>query len=98
MARQTKRKPSKASVSAAWREWFNTPEGRIAVNALMTRCGVYSPVAALDSTGMAVQVGERNIGAWVAEMCGLKAEAYVEERSVFNRIEFEDASVGDYFR
>ena len=97
MARQTKRRPSKASVAAGWKEFFGTPEGRIAINALMTRCGVYTPVMATDATSMAVQVGERNIGAWVAEMCGLKAENYVEERTTFNAVEFEDAKVGDYF-
>lgn len=97
MVQSTKRKPSKASVAAAWQEFFYTPEGRIAINALMTRCGVYTPVNATDATSMAVMVGERNIGAWVAEMCGLKAENYVEERTTFNRVEFSDAKVGDYF-
>jgi hypothetical protein len=96
MARPTKRKPSKASVAAVWREFFETPEGRIAVNALLTRCGVYTPIMAMDPTSIAVQVGERNIGAWVAEMCGLKAESYVEERSTFNRVQFDDVKVSDY--
>jgi hypothetical protein len=96
MPPSTKRKPSKASVAAAWQEWFNTPEGRIAINALMTRCGVYTPVMVGDPTSMAVQVGERNIGAWVAEMCGLKAENYVEERATFNKVEFGEAKISDY--
>lgn len=97
MVQSTKRKPSKASVAAAWREFFHTPEGRVAINALMTRCGVYTPIAAADPTSMAVMIGERNIGAWVAEMCGLKPENYVEERKTFNSIEFSDAKVSDYF-
>jgi hypothetical protein len=96
MARQIKRKPSKASVAASFRQWFETPEGRIAINALMTRCGVYTPVMVGDPTSMAVQVGERNIGAWVAEMCGLKAEHYIEERATFNKVEFDDAKISDY--
>lgn len=89
--RSTSKRPTKASVKASWRTFFETPEGRIAINAMMAQFGVYSQITAVDGTSLAMQVGERNVAAWVAEMCGMKPEIYVEERSDTDRL-FADAS------
>lgn len=81
-----KRKPTKAAVSAAWREFYETPEGRVAVGAFMAKYGVYSQMSATDPTSLAIQVGERNAAAWLAEQCGLQPSVYVQERSDLDRI------------
>lgn len=77
---QRRRRVSKATVSAAWRAFAETPEGRAAIGALMARFGVYSPFLSGDQTAIAIQAGERNVAAWIAEQCSMKPEAYVDHR------------------
>jgi hypothetical protein len=80
MRQPKKRKPSQAKVQAAWKEFYDTPEGRIAIGALMARSGVYSQITANDPVMAGIEIGQRNIGAWLAEIIGMKAETtYVEE-------------------
>ena len=86
----SRRKPTKSAVQAAWKTFFDTPEGRLAVGAFMAKYGVYSPILANDPTSLAIQVGEHNAAAWLAEQCGLTPQVYVEERSDLDRI-FEPA-------
>jgi hypothetical protein len=85
-APRRKRRPSKASVAASWRSFWETPEGRNAINALMAQFGVYSQINAVDGVGLAIQVGERNVAAWIAQQCGVQPEQYVQERTDTDRI------------
>lgn len=86
----SRRKPTKVAVQSAWKTFFDTPEGRLAIGAFMAKFGVYSPIMAVDPTSLAIQVGERNAAAWLAEQCGLTPDVYVQERSDIDRI-FEPA-------
>jgi hypothetical protein len=81
------RKPSQAKVATAWRDIYNTPEGRMAIGALMARAGVYSPIAAGDAFTAGVAVGERNLAAWLAEIIGLRPDEYVGERDKTDRVD-----------
>ena len=80
------RKPSRAKVEAAWKEFYSTVEGRIAIAALMDRCGVYAQVVATDGFSGGIAIGERNIGAWLAELIAVKPKEYVEERVDIERM------------
>lgn len=83
---QARRKPAKAVVATAWREFWNTPEGKAAIGALMARFSVYSPIQTTNPTSMAVSVGERNVAAWIAEMIGMRPEDYVDQRSEVEKL------------
>lgn len=74
----TRRKFAKARVAGAWRGFYETPEGKIAIHAMMRRCGIFSGIEAHDPVSMALHVGERNMCAWVAEMIGLRPEDFVD--------------------
>lgn len=74
----TRQRFAKARVAAAWRGFYETPEGKIAILAMMRRCGIFSGIEAHDPVSMALHVGERNMCAWVAEMVGLKPEDFVD--------------------
>ena len=81
------RKPSKAKVAQAWKDFYNTPEGRAAVGALMSRAGVYSPIVATDAFMAGVAIGERNMASFLAGLIGLKPEDYVDERDKTDRVD-----------
>lgn len=84
--RKRARRPSKASVAASWKSFWETPEGRNAINALMAQFGVYSQIQAADGISLALQVGERNVAAWIAAQCGIQPEQYVPERIETDKI------------
>ena len=81
------RKPSKAKVAEYWRDFYNTPEGRAAVGALMARAGVYSAITATDPVQAGIAIGERNMAAWLADLIGFRAEEFVDERDKTDRVD-----------
>lgn len=81
-ARQT----TKTKAANAWREFWQTPEGKLAIGALMARFSVYGAISTTDPTSMAVAVGERNVCAWIAEQVALKDQEFVEERSEIEKM------------
>lgn len=81
-----RRRTAKTKVAAAWRDFYETPEGRIAVGALMARFGVYAPFTGLDATSLALNVGERNVCAWIAEQIGHRPDQYVDQRSEVEKL------------
>lgn len=84
MARQ--RKPSKVAVAAAWRGFWDTPEGRAAIGALMATFGVYNRIEVGDAVAAGVAIGERNVAVWIAEQVGARPEDFVQERSELDRM------------
>jgi hypothetical protein len=77
---QRRRKPSKQAVAAAWKEFHSTPEGRIAIGALMGYCGVYAQVQASDPVQAGIEIGKRNVAAWISDLIVQKPETYIDER------------------
>lgn len=73
------RRPAKARVAAAWRSFWETPEGRAAIGDMMREFGVFSRIAGGDATGMAMAVGERNVCTWIAAQVGMQPEDFVDE-------------------
>jgi hypothetical protein len=86
MPQPRKRKPSKEKVETAWKEFYQSPEGRIAIGALMDRCGMYSAIVASDGFSGGIAIGERNIGAWLAGLIAARPQEYVEDRVDLERM------------
>lgn len=73
------RRPAKAHVAAAWRSFWETPEGRAAIGDMMRQFGVYTQIPAGDATAMAIAVGERNVCTWIAAQIAMRPESFVED-------------------
>lgn len=62
-----------------------SPEGKLAIGALMARFGVFG--ADLDPnnpTAMAIAHGQREVCAWIAQQIGMKDAVYVDVRNEFD--------------
>lgn len=81
-----RKKSARVIGAAAWKNFYETTEGRVAIGALMAHFGVYGSINHADPTSMAVAVGERNVCAWLAEQIGIRDEAYVDERSEVEKL------------
>ena len=75
MAKRPRRNPE-AALSQAWKAVWESTEGRLAISELLVATNVYSEIQATDPVQLAIAVGERNMGARVARLIGLKAENY----------------------
>lgn len=83
---QPRKRTSHAAVATAWREFYQTPEGKAAVGALMAHCGAYSPIVAADPITAGIEIGKHNVAAWLAEQIGIRPDAFVQERSDIERV------------
>lgn len=74
---------ARSKAASAWRTFYETPEGKLAIGSLMARFHVYgtSDSAPVDAVSMAVIHGQRSVCDAIAQMIGLKPTEFVEERS-----------------
>lgn len=80
----TRRRPARAVVASHWKTFWETPEGKIAIGALMAHFNVYGSNKGPDPvspTEMAVAWGERKVADWIAEQIGVKPEQFVDQRN-----------------
>lgn len=75
------RRRSKAEIALAshWQAVWQTTSGRLAIAELLVATNVYSEIQATDPVQLALAVGERNVGARIARLIGLKPESYVQD-------------------
>ena len=64
------------AVAEAWRNFYESHAGRIAIADLMVWCNVYSPILETDPLLLAAANGERNAALRIVQMIGLKAEHF----------------------
>lgn len=90
MARPTGKRRAAAIASEAWKNFDQTPDGRVALAELFTWCNVYSPIESNDPLEMARLVGERNAALRIVNLIGLKPDDFVqratEDTDLLNRI------------
>lgn len=81
----SRRKTPRTKVAIAWRDFYNTPQGRHAIGALFAHAGVFSQIRATDPVSAGIEIGQRNVAAWLSEMIGLQPQDYVDEAVVLER-------------
>jgi hypothetical protein len=78
------------AVSDAWKQFYQTPDGRIAIAQLLLASGVYVPIETSDPLEMARLNGERNVALRIVQMIGLKPEEFptqaVEDEDIIARL------------
>lgn len=72
------RKPSEGALSAAWKSFYATPEGRMALAHLFAEFHIYSPIVGRDAVEIATANGERNVALRIAQLLALKPERFAE--------------------
>lgn len=89
-----RRANAEAALSQAWKTVWSTPEGKLAISELLVATNVYSEIRTSDPVMLALAVGERNMGARLARMIGLKPENYaVDAREAVDLVgRFVDAT------
>lgn len=70
------RRNNEQALAGAWQAVWHSPEGRLAISELLVATNVYGEVISNDPTMLAIAIGERNMGARIARLIGLKAEDY----------------------
>ena len=79
MSKAPQRLKAQTAVAEAWKGFYATPEGRVAIAELMVWCNLYQPCISNDVMEMAREQGERNVALRIVQMIGLKpAEAPVD--------------------
>jgi hypothetical protein len=72
------RRPPEGALSAAWKSFYGTPEGRTAIAHLFSEFHVYSPIQGRDPIEIATANGERNVALRIAQLLALKPERFAE--------------------
>ena len=87
MAATKRKRTPRTKAANAWKDFYNSPEGRLAIGALLARFDVFGAGEGIDNpTSMAIAHGQREVCAWIAEQIGMKAEKYVEVRNDFETL------------
>jgi hypothetical protein len=72
------RKPPEGALSEAWKAFYATPEGRMAIANLFAEFHIYSPIVARDAIEIATANGERNVALRIAQLLALKPQRFAE--------------------
>lgn len=90
MSRPTGKARAAAIAADAWRNFDQTPDGRVALADFFTWCNMYSPIESDDPVELARLVGERNAALRIVQLMGLKPQDFVrratEDTDILNRI------------
>jgi hypothetical protein len=63
---------------AAWRAFYESPEGRVALGELAVWCNAYAPIDSNDPIEIARMTGERNVYMRIAALIGHKPGDFLQ--------------------
>ena len=66
-------------ISRAWRDVYNTPQGKTAISALLMDMNLYSEIVPASEMQAGILIGERNIAARIARLVGRAPEDFVQD-------------------
>lgn len=75
--RANKRGQGAAKVAQAWRDVWESPQGRVAISELMVALNTYSEINPTDPMQAGIAIGERNVACRIARWIGRKPEEFV---------------------
>jgi hypothetical protein len=67
-----------SAAGAAWRSFYETPEGRVALAELAVWCNAYSRIESNDPIEIARMTGERNVYLRIAALMGQKPGDFLQ--------------------
>jgi hypothetical protein len=84
MEKPRRRPPKKAEnpedkIARAWRDVWESPQGRVAISALLLDLNLFSPIEATDPVSVGIAVGQRNVAAKIARLIKMKPEQFPDE-------------------
>jgi hypothetical protein len=71
-----KRLTPEQRLAQAWRDVWETPQGRFALSHLLLEMNLFSPLELDNPTTLAIATGQRNVAARIARLINLKPDEY----------------------
>jgi len=67
------------AIADAWKGFYQSPAGRLAIADLMVWCNVYHDTATIDPIQLAREAGERAVAQRIAQLIGLRPETFPQQ-------------------
>lgn len=78
MAAKRTKAQAEAKIAEAYRDLWQTPQGRVVLGDLLMSCHVFEPSFAPDALSTAFREGERNIGLRIARYLDMQPQAFAQ--------------------